>query len=159
LKPLSISARWWSWLGRVKAKRGDYQSALRYFERIISADPRGAYAHALIGHCHAALKEYQEAVKAYDHALPLRPDWAYPRAELGSIFSYLKKPQQAVEELNRAFRIDPKLRNTASYQRSLGSALVQLGQTNEALDAYKAAVQLDLKWSWFSGQKKGPFIR
>jgi tetratricopeptide (TPR) repeat protein len=108
-------------------------------------DPRSPYAHALIGHCHTALKEYQEAVKAYDRALQLRPDWAYPRAELGSIFSYLKKPQQAVEELNRAFRIDPKLRNTASYQRSLASALVQLGQVDGALEAYKAAVQLDPK--------------
>ena len=49
----SLKAEWWSWLGRRKLKKRDYQSALLYFQRILSLFPSSVYALCYIGYCHA----------------------------------------------------------------------------------------------------------
>src|SRR5712692_1002704 len=140
-----LKAKWWSWLGRRKAGKREYRSALVCFQRVLSLFPNSVYALCYAGYCHSTLEQYEEAVKAFDHALQIKPDSAYAHAQLGRVFLHLGKPQHALEELNRAFRIQPKLKTHTAYQVPLANALAQLGQVDKALDAYKEALQYGRK--------------
>src|SRR5260370_39815968 len=112
----SLKAKWWSWLGRWKVRKGDYDSAILYFQQVLSLFPDSVYAHSYIGYCYSTLERYEEAIEAFDHALQIKPDSAYAHAQLGRAFLYLGKSQEAVDELNRAFRIQPNLKTHATYQ-------------------------------------------
>src|ERR1019366_1297833 len=141
----ALKAKLWSGLGRWKVKKRDYDSAMQYFERVLTLFPDSEYAHSYIGYCHSTLERYEEAVKAFDHALQIKPDSAYAHAQLGRVFMFLGKSQGAVDELNRAFRIQPKLKTHATYQEPFACALARLGQTDKALEAYKDAARIDPK--------------
>ncbi len=75
-----LKAKWWHWLGRQKARKGDYRSALNYGHRILCLYPNWGPAHSYIGYCHSGLEQDEEAVKAFDHALQIDPNLAYARA-------------------------------------------------------------------------------
>src|ERR1700691_5664150 len=100
-----LKAKWLSWFGRLHVKKRNYQSALPYFQRVVSLLPNSVYAHCYVGYCYSSLGQYEEAVKAYYLALQIKPDSAYAHAQLRCAFTRLGRQQEAVEEFGRAFRI------------------------------------------------------
>jgi protein O-GlcNAc transferase len=136
-----LKAKWWSWLARRNAKRGDYRSALIYAHRLLSAYPNWSSVHSYIGYCHTELEQYDEAAHAFDQALQIRPNSGYARAQLGRATVMLGRYQQGIDDLNRAFRMEPKLREQYNYQVALAHAWTKLGRIQEALEAHKEQVR------------------
>jgi tetratricopeptide (TPR) repeat protein len=132
-----LKAKWWSWLARRNAEKGDYRSALIYAHRLRSAYPNRSSVHSYIGYCHEGLEQYEEAAQAFDHALQIRPNSGYARAQLGRATVMLGIYQQGIDDLNRAFRMEPKLREEYNYQVALADAWTKLGRIEEALEVYK----------------------
>ena len=81
-----LKAKWWGWLARRKARKGDYRSALIYRRRILSLFPQSSYAQSYVGSCYIGLEQYDEAIEAFDRALQIDPNSAYARAQLGCAF-------------------------------------------------------------------------
>ena len=64
-----LKAKWWGWLARRNAKKGDYRSALIYCERIVSVYPGWAYFHSYIGYCQMGLEQNEKAVRGFRSCL------------------------------------------------------------------------------------------
>ncbi len=86
--------------------------------------------------CFPSRFESAEALRA---AIRHFPKDARARLYLGN-YLYDRQPERAVEEWDRAARLDPKL---APAHRNLGFARLRLGEDDEAVAAYEAALAAD----------------
>jgi tetratricopeptide (TPR) repeat protein len=95
------------------------------------------------GNCLEHQGFYAEAINFYDRALQERPDYPDVHARLGVIFSRLQRYQESIDSLNRAFRMKPSLKKESYYSDTFAFSLACLGKTEDALEAYRAAVGLN----------------
>lgn len=51
------------------AAKGDFENAIRYYERITGLDPENGAAWTALGHCYLLIEELQKAFISYQKAL------------------------------------------------------------------------------------------
>jgi tetratricopeptide (TPR) repeat protein len=81
----------------------------------------------------------------YDRVLQQRPDYPDIHARLGVIFCHLQRHQESIDTLKRAFRMKPRLKEESCYGVTFAISLAYLGKTEDALEAYRAAVKQNPK--------------
>jgi tetratricopeptide (TPR) repeat protein len=113
----------WVAMGRQSAAAGDYESAIRWFER----------AYALAGN---ALR----AIECYGAVLRLEPNSAWAWNNLGNVLLELKGLETAATCYENAVRSAPTL---AAAQYGLGRALHGLGRHEPALEHLQLACSLN----------------
>ncbi|MFK7886064.1 MAG: sulfotransferase [Gammaproteobacteria bacterium] len=116
-------------------RRGDVASAQRQLSTVESAAPRVQFVRgqlALVGGQHdAALRQFNLALQAR----PLAKQWWYA---LGLAQQRLMDHSAARDALEHALRIDPAFENA---RMSLASLHTDLGEADEAVNAYRAIVE------------------
>jgi protein O-GlcNAc transferase len=127
-------------LGTVSLQRGDYDSAITYFEKLLRINPDDADAYYDMGLALEEKAEYDEAIVNYRKALSLNPDYADAYNNLGNIFHDKGLIGEAVDSYGNALRIDPY---QAYTYNNLGLALQDKGDMDEAILNYRRAVDLD----------------
>ena len=137
-----MRARWHLIVGRLLGRLGRHLSAARQFESVIAIYPQHLRAHLWLGWSLYQLKQHEKAIFAFEQALQIAPDSAYAHAYRGLSCLHLGRYQEAVHGLERAFRIEPKYKNRPWYAESLGWCYSNLGQFENALEAYRSAGQL-----------------
>lgn len=66
--------RAWRNIGLIRARKADYDAAIRAFTRMIELGGADAYSYGLLGYAHSSKQDYQPAEAAYRNALLLQPD-------------------------------------------------------------------------------------
>jgi Flp pilus assembly protein TadD len=61
-------------LGAIMAKRGKYQDAVKYFEKIVTIDPKEAEAYNNLGFCYFSLGQTEKAREMFKKALEINPN-------------------------------------------------------------------------------------
>ena len=116
----------WTKKGDTACRRGDFELAIRYFER----SPRCFYAlaSAWVGRASQLLEAGQEAEAeaAFRKAADVRPHWAEPRARLGALALRQGRPAEAGQHFADALRRD-------SRRQDAWDALHLLGRADEAM--------------------------
>ena len=100
------------WTGRLDYDDGQYQAAIRGFERTLELDPRFAKAHDNLGLCHEALGQHDEAIRSYQEAIRLNREQAapspWPPLNLGLLLTRLDRGRRGggavprVDQVRRA---------------------------------------------------------
>jgi tetratricopeptide (TPR) repeat protein len=98
-----------------------------------------------MGNCLQHEGRYAEATDFYDRVLQQRPDYPDIHARLGVIFCHLQRYQESFDALRRAFRMKPRLKEESCYEVTFAISLAFLGKTEDALEAYRAAVKQNPK--------------
>jgi tetratricopeptide (TPR) repeat protein len=98
-----------------------------------------------MGNCLQHEGRYAEAMDFYDRVLQQRPDYPDIHARLGVIFCDLQRYQESIDSLKRAFRMKHRLKEESCYGVTFAISLAYLGKTEEALEAYRAAVRQNPK--------------
>lgn len=111
------------------------------------ADP--AWAHILMGDCHAALKKREAALACYDRGIALRPDQAPVHARRARVLLKLKRYPQALAAAMRATNLDP---GSIDGWAVLGRILGKLGQHPAAIGAYRTALKIDPTHPFLKGR-------
>jgi tetratricopeptide (TPR) repeat protein len=119
------------------------EEAIAVFKKLVSREPKNAYAHALLGVALIAAGKHEEAVLMLDKALSLNPNgpgWytgalAVARASTG-------QPEEAITILRQALRVDP---DNAHVYRYLSLLLSYEGKHEESLSMAKNALSLKKK--------------
>lgn len=140
-----LQAGWWLWLGRNRSNREDYGNALTCYERVLHIFPNHLRALASMGNCLQHEGCYAEAMDFYDRVLQQRPDYPDIHARLGVILCRLQRYQESNDALKRAFRMKPRLKEESCYGITFAISLAYLGKTDDALEAYRAAVKQNPK--------------
>jgi tetratricopeptide (TPR) repeat protein len=158
--------------GERNLSQGRYQSALADYERSVGFDPKFARAYVEMGTSYLRLKKHVEAEAAFKQAISIDND-SCASCGLGMVYSELRRYEEADKAFKKAMSLDPNdvcafeqsgrmyyeggkyqesiaafkqasaLQPRATTYHFLGNAYALLQRFDEALNAYRQAVQLD----------------
>lgn len=126
-------------VGDAHYKRGEYEEALKWYERAERLMPLREYIHYNKAITFYELGRYEEAVSSYDGALKQNPDHAlaYEAYEgKGAALTRLGEFEQALEAFDEALARNPEY---ARAHLDKGIALHKLGRYEEAAQSFGRA--------------------
>lgn len=126
-----------------RLQQGDAQQAIRECKAVLSADPRSAPAHLLLGQAYLARGEtamIAEAKAELQQALDLDPSLIWARFYLARIYIDLGLNEKAKEQLERGLQDRP---NVPHFLSLLGEVDRKLGNPAASLDLNRKALQID----------------
>lgn len=139
----------WAAEGYVLMQMGRYEEADRIYQKIIGlnftsegSERRLANAWRGRGNALAKLGRYNESIRAFDRAIELNAEIA-PYAWTGKGYAMLASGRydEAVKAYDQALELYPEYADAGIAQKGRGDALARLGKRNDALVAYRAAVE------------------
>lgn len=114
----------------LKARQeGDFDAAIRAFERVAALAPELAAAHVNLGAAYLDAKRYSKAAESLRRALELSPDLPGARGMLGTALLAQGYANEAVPHLE-----------SGGLHGLLGVALLEAGRTPEAIGAFETAI-------------------
>jgi serine/threonine-protein kinase len=125
-------------LGSLLARKEKYEEAIRYHQAALAARPGSVFGYHSLGQSLWALRRYDEAVEQFEQALKLAPTASYLRVDLLTVLLQLGRHAEAEGHLRQLLALDPK---TVGRNPTLRTALIRGGRVDEALSAWKAAIE------------------
>jgi serine/threonine-protein kinase len=126
-------------LGHVSMHEFAWSDAERAFTRALELSPNYATAHHFYAFFLAATGRSQEATAALERALELDPVSLGIATDLGVLRYFARQFDQAIAQYRKVLDMDPGF--TRAYV-TLGSAYVQLGKHDEAIEVIQKAIEL-----------------
>ncbi len=130
-------------LGNELRRRGRIREGVAAYRRAIAAEPEHALAHRNLGFALAELGDIEGAIREHRRALELDPRDAGWYNDLALLLRSVGLPEEAVPLYEEAVRRRSDGAETAPLHFNLGVALEDLGRTDEAIAAYRRALELD----------------
>jgi serine/threonine protein kinase/Flp pilus assembly protein TadD len=133
----------WNDRGAAHSELRDDDKAMADFSKAVALDPKIAGVHSNLGTLLLRQKKVPEAIAAYKKAIELDPKLSLAHNGLGVLLcDHLKQPDKAAESFRKAIALDG---NNPDYHFNLGNALHDERKLNEAIGAYRKAIELDPK--------------
>jgi tetratricopeptide (TPR) repeat protein len=110
-------------------------------KKALELDPSCADAYCLLSFCHLSKDEYDEAIAMSQKAVALAPSHAEILALSANVQNKSGRPERGLELIKKAMRLCPVY--PGWYFQILGTAYRLTGDTDSAVDAYKAAIKGD----------------
>lgn len=133
------SPKAWNNMGDIYAGKGDYQSAIRAFQRAIELRPNYVDAHHNIGVTYLQMKEFDKAIEWFEKALAIHPI-AQTYNDLGVAYYYKGDVIKAEESFRKAIELGP---NQGMPYHSLGILFYTQGMVEKARQSWERALELD----------------
>jgi Flp pilus assembly protein TadD len=130
--------------GRINAARsalarGDLQTTYQLATTLVSADPKDAEGHFLLGIAEASAGRIQAGIEHIDRAVMLDPQGEY-RAQLAKLYTLVRRDGDAAAMLRDAEQALPA---DALSRDTMGCVYARLGDHAAALPHFAEAVRLD----------------
>jgi tetratricopeptide (TPR) repeat protein len=117
--------------------RGKLAEGAALLARVLEDDPANPAALSLLGSIRFATGEEREGIAALEESVRLSPDVFENRSNLANAYHESARWDDAVREYEAALRIRP---GDGPTLRSLGGALLALGDARRAAEAFRAAL-------------------
>ncbi len=129
--------------GNAYGKLGNYQRAIKDYDRDIKLDLQDEQAYVNRGVTYEKLGNYQLAIEDFNKAieLDLQDEQAY--VNRGATYKKLGNYQLAIEDFDKAIKLDPRC-TRAYYNR--GNVYGTLGNYQQAIEDYNKAIELDREY-------------
>ena len=127
------------WLGSTKSPQESIEKAIELARRAIALDDAYAQPHGLLSFLYSIKREYEKALAEGERAVALDPNGADVYAWYAISLTFAGRPEDAIPLFQKAIRLNPFA--PAWYFFNLGSALGNTGRFEEAVSAYKKALQ------------------
>ena len=103
--------------GMDQGMKGDYQTAIQIFSRLIQSYPHYADAYYNRGIAKAKLGDKQGAIADYNQAIKIDTNLAEVYEERGKLWLELKDKNQAIKDFQKAAQLYQKQGNSISYNQ------------------------------------------
>jgi protein O-GlcNAc transferase len=123
--------------GACYAGLGQFDTAVRDYEKAIAIKPDYSKAHFNLGDTLQELGQLDASVKSFEKALDIEPNYAEAHNNLGIVFKDLEQLDAAVKSFKKAIAIKP---DYVEAHYSLGTSFQELGQLDEAVKSYEAVL-------------------
>jgi tetratricopeptide (TPR) repeat protein len=130
-------------LFRVSAASHDYATAKSAADGVVAAQPKSALGYMYQGALAEEEKHYDEAVRLYAQAADLQPDELEPLKAQIQVLVAQKRLPDAMKRLDQVISAQP---GEAFAPEMKGDLLLDQGHVDEAMVAYRLAIQRAPKW-------------
>jgi adenylate cyclase len=128
------------WVDYGKSASESTEKGIEMVQKALAMDDSMAGPHSLLGHLYLEKREYDKAVAEAERAVALAPGAEGVHTVYATLLYYANRPEEAIPEFQTAIRLSP-LGSTSTFLH-LGHAYRIMGRFEEALSAYKRALQL-----------------
>jgi len=141
--------RYYTWLfqaAEVFYERGNFEKALKYFERLIKQHGKfletsmKADCYAYLGDIHLFNEDYSKAIEYLNRAISLDGEFAHYYYLLVMVYQTQENWRRAIEEFQRAVKNEPK---NSIYLEELGRTYIFTGNLHEGEKQLRKAWKLD----------------
>ena len=126
------------------AEKGDLQTAINQFRRVIQRDPQNTSAYFYLSRAYQEIGDLELALTACQQAINLRPDLAEGHNDLGQILHRQGQFQKAIKAYQYAIKLESK---SVHFHYNLGTVYHTLGQFSKAETIYQTALNLDQQFT------------
>ena len=130
------------WRGITYRNMGNYEYALKDFDRAIEIDANYDWALADRGFTYFLMKRYDDAFKDFNRAIELNPDYKWALAQRGFTYTVIKAYDDALSDINRAIEIDPEYISAQVYR---GRTYRKMGRYEDALKDFNHVIVANCK--------------
>jgi adenylate cyclase len=124
--------------GWSKSRKGSLLRAVELAKKAKTLDDSDPMIHALWGAIYLQQRRYDQAIAEGEKSVALGPNQSLPHFLLAMYLSHTSRYKEAVPLIRKAMRLDPYY--PSSHLELLGSVYVQMGEYEEALEAFKMLV-------------------
>lgn len=121
------------------AQLGNYDAAIRVFQRGLEHNPTEAFLVASLGSTYGRAGAFEQAIDCLRQAITLQPENDFAYGWLSIIYLHLKRYEEAITACQREIEIA----DNHSARRLLGYMYGWLGRYEEATDQLKRSVELE----------------
>ncbi|WP_228060151.1 tetratricopeptide repeat protein [Plectonema radiosum] len=139
-----------SWRGLTNRNMGNYEDALKDFDRAIEIDPNNKRAIAHRGITYRFMKRNEDALQDFDRAIEIDPDYTWAIAQRGFTYRQMKRYEDALKDFDRAIEIDPN-DEWAIVQR--GITYREMKRYEDAIKDFDRAIEIDPNYKWAIAQR------
>jgi adenylate cyclase len=126
-------------LSSTKSPQESIEKATELLQKILSMDDSYVEAQALLSNVYTIRREYDKAIREGERAVALDPDSPWALFWYAATLTSAGKAAEAVPLFEKAIRLNPL--GPAPLYVNFGHALRDLGRLEEAVSAYKKAVE------------------
>ncbi|MBI1910733.1 MAG: tetratricopeptide repeat protein [Deltaproteobacteria bacterium] len=127
-------------LGAIYESKGEYELALKEYQKAIEENGKNADAYFGMGNVYFKIKNYKDSETNFLKAVELNPDKGAYRNNLGWLYVEQGDFTEAEDSAREAIRVDPE--NKYIYLDTLGMALTKQAEYLYAEEAYIEAAKL-----------------
>lgn len=125
-------------MGRALFQGARYGEAEAAYQQLLALQPDNAIGVQMLGAVHQVQGHWDQALDYYRRVIAIRPT-AQAYSNIGAILHQRGDFSAAVDAYRQAIALRP---NAPATHRNLGDSLQRLGRRDEALSAYRRAVEL-----------------
>jgi len=126
--------------GLAYAKKGDYERAIRDFDKGIELNPELVEACNNRGLAYAKKGDYERAIRDFDKGIELNPELVEAYNNRGNAYEGIGEYKQAIQDLDKAIELNPEFAE-AYYNRGL--AYAKKGEYEQAIQDFDKAIELN----------------
>ena len=133
-------------LGQIYMQQRDQAKATEMYEKAAILAPNNDDVQSNLGQLYQSQGMYQKAIVSYRKAMKLQPGRTYLYSSLANAYASMGKTDEAlklVDELRRHMQTQRSSGNQAYMQITLGDIYVAAKHYDEAIEAYKKAIELE----------------
>jgi tetratricopeptide (TPR) repeat protein len=119
---------------------GNWEKAIKYYQKVIAIKPDNAEAHNNLGGLYANTDRTKEAETAYKKAIEINPNYAATHNNLGNLYANTDRPKEAESAYKKAIEINP---NLAEAHNNLGLLYANTDRPKEAEIVYKKVIEIN----------------
>lgn len=129
-------------LGQRYLQRGQLETALEKLKKALNFDPEYVPAHTVIAVLYERIGKLALAEQHYRRAVELDPDKGATNNNLGQFLCKIGKVDESLKYFSKAVS-DPFYQTPAAAYRNAGTCLLKIGQTEQAIQQLRNALQLE----------------
>jgi len=131
-------------MGQAALASGDQAGAVKAFQRALDLNPHNYLVKLAMAKAYDKLNRLHEALNLEKEVLASHPEDGKANSDYGVTLVRMRQYQDALGALQKAVQLGYR---TAITYNFLGAAQLAAGHTEEAVRAYKGAINLDPKYS------------
>jgi tetratricopeptide (TPR) repeat protein len=131
--------------GEAAYQSKNYGEATKLFERYIDRRPDNPWGHYMLGLSAWKSGDLVKSEAAFENALRLDPKHMKSLVNLSRVLIEQKRYDDAIVKLTAAEEVDPE---SATVPRLVARAHSAKGEFEQAVDAYRRAIALDMSDAW-----------
>lgn len=133
------------WLGEICVHKGDYPAAFRWLNEEVTANPRNAWAHSLLGTLGLRTGNSGNRDRGFSTATSLDPNIAVARFQNGQFLQNERQHGRALTEFASAAAMNPRLPGPFYCA---GTCCVVLGQKQAAIQWFERYLTMETTGEW-----------